>query len=360
VRAGPSDRIARSSLRRGVRVSSWLGSRLLAESVPVLSGAFEEDGSQEIPEKVTLTVNRVTPSRSWDPTADPRHPLAKNGQRLNVTSIVASPRGRQWELPLGWFQVEDWEISADESTVSVTALGLLQVPAGDDFASPEQPRPGGTFASEIRRLMSAGIPVSIDPALADRPCPGGFVWEQDRLTAIYDLAGAWPARLQTGADGVVRVLPPLGLIPEPVVTLKHGTGGVVIQAPRKDSRAGVYSAVVATSSEDSATSTPVSAEYVTTAGPYAVSTYGVVRGKISSPLLGTAAACYAAARTHAEASQRQGQTIEVVLPPDPRIQRGDAVALERPEGTYRGWVLKAAFPLTVDGTAMTLSVGVPG
>ncbi len=110
------------------------------------------------------------------------------------------------------------DLADDESTVKVTAKGLLQIPADDDFAAPEQPRPAGTFASEFRRLMSAGIGVSIDPALVDRACPGGFVWEQDRLTALYDLADAWPARILTGADGIVNVRPPLGVVPIPVVT----------------------------------------------------------------------------------------------------------------------------------------------
>ena len=75
---------------------------------------------------------------------------------------------------------------------------------------------------------------------------------------------------------------------------------------------------------------------------------------------GSRLAVSAAARTHAENSQRQGQLIDITLPPDPRIQRGDAIALVRPEATYLGWVQKSTLPLTVDGAPMKLTVGVPG
>ena len=73
---------------RGVRVSSWLGASLLAGSVPVLSGSFEESDGQEIPEQITLRVPASDGGFSWDPAGDPRHPLADFGQRLNVTVDV--------------------------------------------------------------------------------------------------------------------------------------------------------------------------------------------------------------------------------------------------------------------------------
>jgi len=241
----------------------------------------------------------------------------------------------------------------------VTALGLLQVVADDKFRSPEQPRSGGTFASEFKRLMSGGIPVSIDVTLTDRPCPSSFVWDEDRLSALYDLTDAWPARIVTGADGAVQVTPPLGLVPVPVMTFTDGARGVVMSAPRSSSRVGRYTAVMARSSADTAGSEPVEGEYLTTAGPYAISTYGTVRRRAASPMLNTSDAALAMARTIAENSQRQTRVIEVTLPPDPRIQRGDAVALVWGGATYRGWVQTVSLPLTVDGSAMKIAVGCP-
>lgn len=347
------------NIGRSVRVSSWLGASLLAGSVPVLGGMFEESDGQEIPEKLTIKVPAADVGFSWDPAGDPTHPLADFGQRLNVTLTLRTPRGSAWEIPLGWFQIASWDLSDDESTVGVTALGLLQVIADDKFRGPEQPRVGGTFASEFRRLMSGGIPVSIDAALVDRVVGGSFTWDEDRLSALYDLADAWPARIVTGSDGVVQVKPPLGLVPVPILTLTNGELGVLMTAPRSSSRTGRYSAVVARSSADTATSTPVEGEYLSTSGPYAIATYGTVRRRAASPMLNTTASALAMARTIAEDSQRQARVITVTLPPDPRIQRGDPVALVWDDVTYQGWVQTVSLPLTVDGAAMKITVGCP-
>jgi hypothetical protein len=359
VRSGPSDTVMAGNIGRSVRVSSWLGGTLLSGLVPVLGGSFEESDGQEIPERITIDVPVDDVGTSWDPTTNTRHPLADFGQRLYVVATLSTPRGASWEIPLGWFQVDSWNLSDDESTVSVKAIGLLQVVADDKLRGPEQPRTGGTFVSEFRRLMPGGIPVSIDAALVDRVCPSSFTWDEDRLSALYDLADAWPARIVTGSDGTVMVKPPLGLLPVPVLTLTDGASGVLMFAPRGSSRAGRYSVVVARSSADTAASAPVEGEYVTTAGPYAVATYGTVRRRYASPLLGTSAAATAAAQTIAQTSQTQGRVITVTLPPDPRIQRGDPVKLMWGSAVYLGWVQSVKLPLTVDGSPMQITVGVP-
>lgn len=360
MRDGIPSTVRLRSLGRSPRVSSWLGATLLADQVPVDGAVFEESDGQEIPEKLTLSVPVSSQGRSWDPTGDPTHPLACYGQRLNVVLDVRTPRGQSWEVPVGWFQVDSWKLSDDESRVDVTALGLLVVVAEATFRGAEQPRAGGTFASEIRRLMPGGIPVSISPDLTDRACPSSFTWDEDRLSAIHDLVEAWPARMMVSADGTVMVLPPLGLTPEPLLTLTDGSDGVLMSAPRADSREGRYNAVVARSSADDSDSTPVEGEYESLTGPYAVTTYGVVRRRVASPLLASTTAAQSLARTVAEDSQRQARLVTVELPPDPRIQRGDALALVWGEDTYQGWVRRATLPLTVKGAApMTLTVECP-
>lgn len=358
MRPGPSDRQAAGNLRRGVRVSSWLGTTCLALEVPATDAVLEESDSQQVPEKLTLTVPVDARGGSWDPTDDTTHPLATYGQRLNVVSTWGTPRGSGGESPIGWFLLDSWKLNESESAVSVEALGLLQVVAEDTFPAPEAPRPGGTFASEVRRLAGA-LPVSIDPALVDRACPRSFSWDEDRLDALYDLADAWPARLGVTAEGAIAVTPPLGLTPSPVLTLTDGRDGVIITMPRSDSRDGRYNAVAAHSSSDTATSKPVSGTFATTDGPFAVATYGTVRKRYSSPLLGTASAARAAARTIAEDSQRQARVFTVRMPPDSRIQRGDALTLRWRGRRYDGWVQDVSLPLLPGGGAAVLKVGCP-
>lgn len=359
MRPGPPAHILADGPGWAPRVSAWLGTSLLAESVPVNSGDFEETDSA-IPEQITLNVPvRDRAGRSWDPGEDPRHPLARFGQRLFVDVETRSRRGQSWETPFGWFQIQDWDTSEDESEIVVTATGLLQVPADDKLARPEQPAPGATFESEIRRLMTGGIPVVIHPDLVDRSVPGSFQWDEDRLDALYDLADAWPARIATDGDGIVWFRPPLGDVPDPVVTLTDGEGGVLISAPRSDSRASVYNAVTATSTTDDPDSVPVSGTWVTPSGIYAPETYGIVRRRYASPLLTSEDACLAAARTIAQDSQRQGRVQDVQLPPDPRLQRGDAVSLKWNGTTRTGWIVEARMPLTVSNSPMSLVIGLP-
>lgn len=357
MRPGAPDKIAQGSgIKRRVRVSSWLGTSMLAESVPVSTVVLDDDGG-DVPETLKLTVPARRAGRSWVPGEDPTHPLARFGQRLAVTAVTISPRGREFETPIGWFQIQSW--SHDGGVVTVTAHGLLQVVADDKLPAATQPASGATFMSEARRLMTAGVPVAIDSALADRACPSSFDWTEDRLAALIDLADAWPARIAATADGVVRFLSPLGDTVTPVLQLVDGEGGVIIGAPRDDSRSGVYTACVASSSQDSSRSAPVSAEYVTTVGPYAVGTYGVVRRRYASPLLGTEAACLAAARTLVEDSQRQGRVQSISLPPDVRVERGDGVRFRWDGVWHTGWVLTVkSLALTLSGTPMVLEVGV--
>ena len=76
MRSGPTSAVMAGNIGRSVRVSSWLGASLLAGSVPVLGGAFEESDGQEIPEKLTMKVPAADVGFSWDPAGDPTHPLA--------------------------------------------------------------------------------------------------------------------------------------------------------------------------------------------------------------------------------------------------------------------------------------------
>lgn len=358
MRPGPPSSVLAGNIDRSVRVASWHGAELLAADVPVDSGTFEE-AAQEIPEKITIVVPVRGRGGPWAPGEDPTHPLARFGQRLNVVIDTRSSRGLTWETPLGWFQIQDWDLNDDETAVTVVATGLLQVVADDTLPRPEQPAAGGTFVSEVRRLMTGGIPVEIHEDLVNRSVPGSHQWEEDRLSALYDLADAWPARILTGSDGVVRFRPPLGDSPVPVAELSDGENGVLISAPRGDSRDGVFTAVVASSSADDPNSTPVSAEYITPSGIYAPASYGLVRRRYASPLLATPAACLSAAKKIAQDSQRQGRTQTITLPPDPRLQRGDVIRYLWDGAVRTGWIQETRLPLTVDGAAMSLTIGLP-
>lgn len=377
MRDGPDLGVLAGAFRWSPIVSAWKGTTLLAARVPVASGRLSANASQEVPERLTFTVPDRAPEtgggphRSWVP-EDPDHPLGQYGQWVQVDIRVrSSVRPVEWITRLGRFQIQDWDHDDIAREVRVECVGMLQRPLDARFRVPESPRVDGTFASEFRRLMVPGVPVEIDPALSDRPVPQSFQWQEDRLSALYEIADAWPARLRMDDAGTVRVLPPLPDQPDPVLILTEGERGTVIGAPRRASRDGVYNVVVARSSRtDDPSSAPLQAVRVVQYGPLAPERYGEVVKFWSSPLASTVEQLDASAATMLANSVRPAIRQRVTTVPDPRIELDDAVQLvrgvtakttvRRTENATvtRGWVVGYDLPLTVEDGPMTITVGV--
>lgn len=364
MRPGPPDEVLAGAPRYGCRVSSWLGGLLLAAQIPVLGGHVTAKTDQDVPEKLTFTVARYAAPADgadvvdWRPGRDPRAPLARYGQQLDVTIIVGDVATAQtWETRLGRYQISDWD-DDDHGTITVTAEGMLARPRDDKLLTVSSPT--GTFQDEVRRLLPAGMGVSFDPALVDRACPTSMSWSEDRLAALKEIAAAWPALLRTDAWGQVRYTAPLPVIPAPVVTLRDGVGGTLVSAPRADTRKDAYNVVVASSSASDRADVYGVAEV--TSGPMSVNgPYGRVVKRWSSPLLDSASTAAAAARTMLDNSTLPAQSVPVVIAPDPRIDLDDPVTVRRgADAALWGWVTGYDIPLTAGDGAMRIDVGVAG
>jgi hypothetical protein len=345
------------------RIQAWRGGTLLADEVPVLSGRVTASVQQQVPERLTITVPRFD-GRGWLPRAAD-DPLARFGQELSVSIVVWSAvTGAQYETRIGRYLITDWDFDDSAGTIRVTAEGLLRRVADARLTSPISPRVGGTFMSEARRLLPAGMSAGF-PGLSDRSCPTSMEWSEDRLAALYEIADAWPARLRTDQWGQQQFLPPLPEIPTPVITLTDGLPygglpgnqrGTVIGADRSDTREGSYNVVVARSS---ATDVDIQAVAQQTTGPLAADgPTGPVVKFWSSPLLRTKAQAQASADTMLANSLYPRRTVPVELVPDPRIDLDDPVDLIRDGMRDWGYVVAYDLPLTVDDGAMRLDVGI--
>jgi hypothetical protein len=362
MRDGPSSVTLAGAVGWAPVVSSWLDGRVLADSVPILSGRLSAVASQAVPERLTLTVPEWSDGRSWDPAGDPKHPLAEYGQSLQAAIVVRTSQTESFTR-LGVFQVHAPNHDDLGRTVDIEARGPLQRVCEPKFPVPESPRASGTLGSEFRRLMPPGIPVYIDPSLVDRACPASFQWSQDRRAALGDIADAWPARIVTDQWGTVALMAPLADVPVPVLTFTDGEGGTVVSAPRGSTREGRPNQVVATgSSVDSTALDPVRAVAEIDAGPMAVTSdgsgYGTVTFCYSSPLLESTAQARAAARTVLARESAASVVRTVHAAPDPRVELGDAVAVVRGGVTEWGYVVAYELPLTADGGAMRIDVGI--
>lgn len=360
MRQGPSSDLISGAAEWGVRVSSWLGSTVVAESVPILSGRFTADASQKVPERVTFTVPRWD-GRDWNPGIDPTHPLARFGQYVQVTIVMRSlVDGLEYETALGRFYIQDWKYDSLDGVIRVEALGVLQRAAEDRLTSPLAPLPSGTLASEFRRLLPLGLSASISPELTNRACPRSMEWADERIDALYEIADAWPARVRADQWGQLALLPPLPEVPTPVITLKDGEGGTVVGASRSDTRDQAYNRIVVrASSTDSPDKRPIQAVVDQTSGPMRVGgPYGPVTKYWSSPLITTVAQARKSGETLLANSLRPSRTVPVTIAPDPRLELDDAVEVISDGARDWGYITAFDIPLTVNDGAMRVDIGV--
>ena len=328
-------------------VSSWLGPQWLGD-VPVAGGSVTWSTRREVPGSLELEVPRVTDGPTdWLPDG-PAHPLAHFGQVLVVSLRVSTlVSGRSETIPYGRFLIQKWEDAG--GSVRVSGVSLSQRIVDDRFVSPTPTRSGGTFASEVRRIVPASLGVAVDPGLEDRLVPA-MSWDEDRMAATLELGKAWPARVREDMSGVVRYLPPLEAT-SPVLTLTDGVGGTVVDAYPSGTREGVHNVVVARGQDSDDSGVPaIQAIAEQTTGPYSVHTYGRVVRFFSSPLIGTTGAAANTATTLLADELRPASTLPVTMAPDPRVELDDLIEIRTDRGTVRRWgfVSGIQVPLTPD------------
>lgn len=361
MRAGPPDEVLAGACRWRPRVTSWLGGQLLAATLPVLSGHVIGKTTDEVIESLDLTVPRFGAAEEGSDVVDWRpssttSPLARFGQALDITVIVESVVTAQtWETRVGRFQIKDWD---DDDAGNITIKGESMLARTRDDKMLAATSPTGTFISEARRLLPAGMGASFDSALVDRACPAGMSWSKDRLQNLQEIANAWPALLRIDEWGQVQFKAPLPAVPTPMLTLRDGVGGTLISAPRADSRTDAYNTIIATTSASNAADVQGVAAIL--AGPMSVNgPYGAVVKEWSSPLIENEAQARAAAATMLSNSTRPAQSVPVRIAPDPRIELDDALQVVRgDEDRLWGWVTGYDLPLTTGDGDMRVDIGV--
>jgi hypothetical protein len=347
VRNGPSQAVLASAASWRPRVASWLGGQLLADDLPVIGGRLTWDASNKVVDSAEITFARFDGLTDYLPT-DPLAPLARYGQQLDVTITVAGV-----DVRMGRYQIDSWKF--DESTVRVSASGLMQIAADSRFLDVKAPRDDGTMRSEFTRLVPEQLAVQFDSALTDRGVPKTMSWDESRIDALYDIADAWPAVIRPDAWGQVLVKPPVQVSPTPVMSVKDGEGGTVVAVPRQDTRDGVYNIVKASSSADGVEASAIA--YVT-AGPMAVATYNPVPRFYASDMLQTVEQCQATANAMRDESTRRSSILQVTMAPDPRPELDDTFGVTREGRLDLGVVVAVDMPLTVADGDMRVDVGV--
>lgn len=348
-----------------VKVDVWRGGQLVAQDLPVTDGSVEvSDDGKAIRQRLSLTV--ADPDGSLTPRSESAA-LAPYGSMVNVRAGVQLG-GQPETCCLGSFRIEtvdagqEWRTysrvdgvrwSASGGKISITGVDLAAVIQDAKFLAPEQP-PGGFIRAEVIRLCTDLVGVAAWPGVPDVAIPATVTYTDDRWAAICDLAAALDAIPYMDPYGYLGFRP--AAPGASVWTVTSGSEGVLISAPTKLTRQGIYNAVV--SSGTSAGQVPVSQIRLETGGELA---WGGPFGRVpylhDSPLITTEAAADAdALTTLARLVGRRSFAISVECACNYWLEVGDTVTLELPLGTVDGRITDLSWPLTPGAMSMTVTV----
>lgn len=346
------------------RVDSYLGTSALATDLPVRAGTISYDDTGTLKRRLTLTLPAHTPTLNLDPAGDPTAPLACYGQRLHVWAGIGWPNGAHELCDHGWYLLTSWKRDDAEATVTIEGFDLAQLLADDRLTAPSSPPAGATFASEFVRLLAGTMPAVIPAGFPDRAISTTTVWERERLDALATLCAAWPARWYIGDDGAAHVDYPYPAITgtTPVgVTLTDGQAGTVVTRARGGERGALYNCMVVDGCQpDDGTARPHAvAEVTDAASPVRVSgPYGRVTRFYESDLITTQAQAQASADSMLLTYGSAGRSESATTVPDPALQLGDVTRVYTRDGNaFTGRITALTLPLTAEGGAMTVTVG---
>lgn len=360
------------SYQQYFRLQSWLGSELLAEDIPAINASEELDATLRVPERLTFEVPVVADAVSWVPTSF-SSPLGCYGQRVTAQIGLGVGSGAIEWMNRGVFLLESAETSG--SSISVEAVGLLQLVDEAELATEYQPKTSATLKTILRAMVEPGITIDFDSAPTDRTAPTGITWSDSRLDNVYSVLDAWPAQAKVTENGHLNVIsvPADPTTIDVVFTFTDGTGGTAMEYNTSITRDGAFNSVVAKGQYPDTAGTKAGQEIIATsydtspASPYRYggpfSPYLVPFG-YDSPLMTTLAMVQAAGNTRLSTLRlKASRTVQVTAVPHPALQLGDAVAVTSTRlglTAEVGRIQAMTLPYSPEGGAMEVTVRLAG
>lgn len=244
--------------------------------------------------------------------------------------------GFEESVSLGTFRVSSVPQASDSMTtyeghdlVVASRVGLKfdSLEADVDrwgFQSPEQSKAGASAFAEIRRLT--GMPV--EETVPDVALPSSKVWEAKqggRLEAVLELGRVLGGSAVVNSRGAWEIIP--DVIGEPVVALRLGAAGTVLDVADEIETDTVYNEVVGTFED--VNGKPIFAVARVTTGPLSVDgPYGVNTRYYASDLVKTQAQANAAVQSVLNQSiGSQQYDVQVQCHVNPLVEIGDVAVL---------------------------------
>jgi hypothetical protein len=316
------------------------GRRRIA-SIPLTDFSLTEDADALIQQSGSCT---VVWTDEWASSLSPEtlsDPLAPAGAELWVYSVITTGPTYKTRVPLGQYRITNIPSAMDEemlfngqritlgSVVKVEFKERLIVVADDRFDLPEATASLSSVWGEVGRISN----MQIVRNLPDSTIPRTITYGEERIDGVYDLLELIGGIPHVLSDGTLAARPINW--PDPVATLRRGTGGQIVSVGRSMSTALVYNRVVVRGKAQDQTIVLASSEI--TSGPLRVrnadgsrAPFGRKTKFVSSDYVTTYDQAKPWADRELAASSRLRSTIvPVVATFNPFWERGDVVILQR-------------------------------
>lgn len=355
---------ALSGSRDGERLIAhvWYAGAVVAPDVDLSSWSISTDGGRQVRTQTDLTVTDA------DGTLAPwgvDDPLGVGGSLVQLVYALTPTE----TVDMGWYRigssapVENWTLArirepgtgvetrqvwvSGGAQIPIQADDLTAVAVADRLLAPESPAAGATVISEVRRLLTGIMPVTVAAGVTDRAASTTMVLERERMDAVEDLLTSIDCTHRMTGDGQLQILP---IAPgAPVWEVAGGDDGVLISVRRSQSASGLYNAAI------SEGATPDGLQLI----GRAFETTGPLRWEgphwrrpifhSATGMLTTQAMVDADAATLLR-TRLGGRTVtlEVTCLPHPGLQSGDRVTVLPPTVT--------GLPMALIGTVRTISM----
>jgi hypothetical protein len=220
--------------------------------------------------------------------------------------------------------------SSGGAKIQIKAETLPRNAAISKFIAPTSPPASATVVSEVKRLLTDIMPVTVASGVVDQSVPTNLVYPDDRLNAVQDLCKRIGCDYRTNGSGQLEIYP---IQSSPVWTLAPGAEGFLVGVKRSMKLDGLYNVFVV----DGTTSSqqPIRGIATVTGGPLRVNgPHGTYPVFYSSQMITTQAQADAYAATMRD-TQLQGLTVPLVATclPHPGLQQGDWIWASCPTTT---------------------------
>jgi hypothetical protein len=335
-------KVVRGSHAKSFRFDATYGGRTTEANLPVsFAGGMttRADARIQTTGRLYIRQDEAREGKSLLPRAM-MDTLAPFGQGITITMRAGvgdvEPGLGTAGIPLGRFTIDE----IPDARATARRLGSRMVTDGvelevaftdafaaldqDEFTAVTAPKPGATVVSELRRICT--IPLAI--TIGDKAVPPTVVYKENRLDAILDLAAVLDAVPYLDRQGVLRLRPadPFSISSAIDIDL---TGTIADQTNSMSNE--VKNVVVIRAYGAGASEILASASI--TEGPLSVN--GPLGRRVmnySSQLINTVPEARAAVRRILrDASTGQAKTVTVRCLPDPRIAPGDKVRATDPD-----------------------------